>query len=48
MTRTPGGWRLISLLSTIGKVIEVIIGDRIAKVAEEYKLLPEGQMGNRR
>ena len=46
--RTPGGWRPISLLSIIGKVIEVIINDRIAKTAEEYKLLLKGQMGNRR
>src|SRR5436190_2199399 len=48
VTRTPDGWRPISLLSTIGKVIKATIGDRIAKAAEEHKLLPEGQIGNRR
>ena len=48
VTRTPGGWRPISLLSTIGKVIKATISDRIAEAAEEHKLLPEGQIGNRR
>ena len=42
VTQTPSGWRPISLLSTIGKVIKVIISDRITKAAEEYKLLLEG------
>ncbi len=48
VTRTPGGWRPISLLSTIGKVIEAAMGNRIAEAAETHNLLPEGQMGNRR
>jgi hypothetical protein len=46
--RAPGGWRPISLLSTLGKVIEGIIGTRIADAAEAQRLLPEGQMGNRK
>lgn len=46
--KTPKGWRPISLLSTTGKVIEKILGDRIAAAAEAYELLPDGQMGNRR
>jgi hypothetical protein len=46
--QTPGGWRPISLLSTVGKVLEAIIGARIASAAEDHNVLPEGQMGNRR
>lgn len=46
--QTPGGWRPIALLSTIGKVIETAIGRRIAEAAEEHRLLPDGQMGNRK
>ena len=44
---TPGGWRPISLLSTVGKLLERILAIRIASAAEEHRLLPEGQMGNR-
>ena len=43
-----GAWRPISLLSCVGKIIEVLIGDRLADEAEATGLLPEGQMGNRR
>jgi hypothetical protein len=43
-----GGWRPISLLSTIGKVIEAAIGTRVAEAAEKQLLLPELQMGNRK
>lgn len=46
--KTPGGWRPIALLSTVGKVLEAIIGERIAGAAEERQILPEGQMGNRK
>ena len=46
--RQAGAWRPISLLSYIGKIIEALIGDRIADKAEAMGLLPEGQMGNRR
>ena len=45
--QTAGAYRPISLLSTIGKVIEAIIGRRIASAAEAHKLLPTLQMGNR-
>ena len=45
---TAGAWRPVALLSTVGKVLEAIIGQRIANAAEEHRLLPEGQMGNRR
>ena len=43
-----GGWQPISLLCTMGKAIEAVIGIRIAEAAEERSLLPEGQMGNRK
>jgi hypothetical protein len=42
------GWRPVSLLCVLGKVIEAIVGNRVAAAAEEHKLLPDGQMGNRR
>ena len=45
--RTAAGWRPISLLNTLGKVLEAILATRIAHAAEEQRLLPEGQMGNR-
>jgi hypothetical protein len=45
--QTAGGYRPIALLSTIGKVIEALIGRRVARAAEENGLLPDGQMGNR-
>ena len=44
---TAGGWRPITLLSTTGKLLETIIGKRITYAAEEQRLLPQGQMGNR-
>ena len=42
-----GGWRPISLLNTVGKVFESIIGRRIASAAEQHHLFPDEQMGNR-
>ena len=42
----PSSYRPISLLPTIGKVIEAIVTKRITKAAEAYSLLPEEQMGN--
>ena len=45
---TPGAWRPISLVSTTGKVIESAMRDRVANAAETFRLLPEGQMGNRK
>ncbi len=44
---TPGAYRPIALLSTLGKVIETAMGRRVADAAETRGLLPEGQMGNR-
>jgi len=45
--QTPGGYRPISLLPTIGKVIEAVITKRVTEAAEAYDLLPDEQMGNR-
>jgi Reverse transcriptase (RNA-dependent DNA polymerase)/Endonuclease-reverse transcriptase len=46
--QTAGGWRPISLLSAVGKLIEAAIARRITDAAESQGLLPEGQMGNRK
>lgn len=46
--RLAGGWRPISLLSCLGKVLEWIIARRVTQAAENHNLLPEGQFGNRR
>ena len=45
--QTPGGYRPISLLPTIGKIIEAVITKRITEAAESHGLLPKEQMGNR-
>jgi hypothetical protein len=44
---TPGAWRPISLLNTVGKIVEAAFARRITSMAEDKKLLPDGQMGNR-
>ena len=44
----PGVWRPIALLSTIGKVIEMLAACRLSALAEHEKLLPDAQMGNRK
>jgi hypothetical protein len=36
------------LLSIVGKVLEAIIGACITSATEDYNVLPEGQIGNRR
>ena len=45
--KTASGWRSIALLSTIEKVIETVVSQRITAAAEDRGLLPDGQMGNR-
>jgi hypothetical protein len=45
---SPGAWRPIALLSTIGKVIEKAMANRLRALAEEHSLLPDTQMGGRR
>jgi exonuclease III len=42
-----GAWRPISLLSNVGKILEALVAKRLTQAAEEFNLLPEGQMGNR-
>jgi hypothetical protein len=44
---TPGAWRPILLLNTVGKIVKAAFAQRITSVAEDKKLLPNGQMGNR-
>jgi retron-type reverse transcriptase len=44
----PGAWRPIALLSTIGKIFESIMAQRLSGLAEQHKLLPDTQMGNRK
>jgi hypothetical protein len=45
---TPGAWRPISLLNTVGKIVKAAFARRITNVAEAKHLLPDGQMGNKR
>jgi hypothetical protein len=45
---TPKAWRPISLLNTVGKIIETAFAQRITNIAETKHLLPNGQMGNKR
>ena len=43
----PRAWRPIALLCTTGKLIEAVTAERIRLAAEEFRLLPEEQMGFR-
>jgi hypothetical protein len=45
--RQVGGWRPISLLSYMGKVLEGIIAIKITIAAEECGVLPPEQFDNR-
>jgi hypothetical protein len=45
---TPEAWRSISLLNTVGKIIEATFAQRITDIAEAKHLLPDEQMGNKR
>ena len=45
--QTPGGYRLITLLPTVKKVIKALITQRVIKVIKAYSLLLVKQMGNR-
>jgi hypothetical protein len=44
---TPGAWRPISLLNTVGKIVKAAFARRITSAAEDKKLLPDGQMENK-
>jgi hypothetical protein len=41
-------WRPISLLSTLGKILEAVIAERISYLAETYGLLPANHFGARK
>ncbi|KAH7472001.1 hypothetical protein FOMA001_g13208 [Fusarium oxysporum f. sp. matthiolae] len=41
-------WRPISLLSTLGKILETVMADRISHAAETYGLLPTNHFGARK
>jgi hypothetical protein len=41
-------WRPISLLSTLGKVLEAVIAERMSYVVESYGLLPANHFGARK
>ena len=43
----PKAYRPISLLPTLGKVLELVVARRLSFWAETYSLLPEGQFGAR-
>jgi hypothetical protein len=41
-------WRPISLLSTLGKILEAVVADRISYAVETYGLLPTNHFGARK
>jgi hypothetical protein len=41
----PGAYRPISLLNTLGKILEAVMARRLSFWAEAYKLLPDTQFG---
>jgi hypothetical protein len=43
----PGAYRPISLLNTLGKLLEAVMARRLSYYAETYELLPETQFGGR-
>ncbi|CEL10491.1 Putative Reverse transcriptase [Aspergillus calidoustus] len=43
----PGAYRPISLLNTLGKILEAVIARRLSFWAETHKLLPDTQFGGR-
>jgi hypothetical protein len=43
----PGSYRPISLLNTLGKLLESVIARRLTYWAEAHRLLPESQFGGR-
>ena len=44
----PGARRLIALLNTIGKVLEIVLTKKVTKIAENNSLLPKCQIGNKK
>ncbi|KAK1995644.1 hypothetical protein LX36DRAFT_581968, partial [Colletotrichum falcatum] len=45
---TPKVYRLIALLNTIKKVIDIIIVERLSYIAKIYKLLLKNYIGRRK
>jgi hypothetical protein len=43
-----GAWRPIALLSTLGKVIEIVMAQHLNSLVEQHRLLPDSQMGNQK
>jgi hypothetical protein len=43
----PGAYRPISLLNTLGKLLEAVMARRLSFFAEKYGLLPDTQFGGR-
>jgi len=43
----PGAYRPISLLNTLGKLLEAVMAKRLSNLAETYGLLPDSQYGGR-
>lgn len=43
----PGAYRPISLLNTLGKLLEAVMARRLSYYAEHYELLPDTQFGGR-
>lgn len=43
----PGAYRPISLLNTLGKLLEAVMAQRLSYFAETHKLLPDTQFGGR-
>ncbi|KAF6525419.1 hypothetical protein HZS61_011214 [Fusarium oxysporum f. sp. conglutinans] len=46
--KVANAWRLISLLSTLGKILEAVMADRISYVVETFGLLPTNHFGGRK
>jgi hypothetical protein len=43
----PGAYRPISLLNTLGKLLEAVVARRLSYLAEKHNLLPDTQFGGR-
>lgn len=43
----PSAYRPISLLNTLGKLLEAVMARRLSYLAEEHSLLPNSQFGGR-
>jgi hypothetical protein len=43
----PDAYRPISLLNTLGKLLEAVVARRLSNLAEKHSLLPDTQFGGR-